>query len=95
MVSISYEILVLAMGPPDLLEVNMGDSDHNSNQIEDSLLEPEDAETQPEISESEDVEEKSIKQEPTPSTSSQGRLTINDSINRLMKLNLKKWQLII
>lgn len=62
------------MGPPDLLEVNMGDSDHNSNQIEDPL-EPEDADPQPEISESEDVEERPIKQEPTPSTSCQGRLT--------------------
>jgi len=67
------------MGPPDLLEVNMGDSDgadrtplHNDDS---HPLDTDDADTRPgpdmDIDDTPDIDEKPIKQEPTPGPSSQ------------------------
>lgn len=58
------------MGPPDLLEVNMGnDSDHNPSQNDESALDTEDTDTKPDKSEIDELDEKPIKQEPTPGPS--------------------------
>uniref|UniRef100_A0A1B6LWX6 BTB domain-containing protein n=1 Tax=Graphocephala atropunctata TaxID=36148 RepID=A0A1B6LWX6_9HEMI len=56
------------VGPPDLLEVNMGESDPLQN--DESGLEADDTDGKLDNSEAEEVEEKPIKQEPTPGTSS-------------------------
>ncbi|KAG8286237.1 hypothetical protein J6590_065141 [Homalodisca vitripennis] len=58
------------VGPPDLLEVNMGDSDHNPLQNDESGMEADDTDGKLDNSEAEEIEEKPIKQEPTPGTSS-------------------------
>ncbi|XP_046668465.1 protein tramtrack, beta isoform-like isoform X2 [Homalodisca vitripennis] len=86
------------VGPPDLLEVNMGDSDHNPLQNDESGMEADDTDGKLDNSEAEEIEEKPIKQEPTPGTSShdssfkgsnsQDGDTFNPEEETVLRLNL-------